>query len=139
EVLPKFRIKAGQGLNSWVVSHRQPLNLASTEEESRFGIVAYDDGKPTQSWLGVPMIARERVVGVISVQSYRRGAFSRDDEIVLTTIANQAAVALDDARLYRDLERLTADLEERVLDRTNQLVETNVRLQAADRSKNQFL
>jgi signal transduction histidine kinase len=137
--LPKFRVKMGSGLNSWVVRNREVLNLASSSEEARFGIVAYDDGKPTESWLGVPMIARERVVGVISVQSYRRRAFSRDDEIVLTTIANQAAVALDDARLYRDLERLTADLEARVLDRTNQLVEANVRLQAADRSKNQFL
>jgi signal transduction histidine kinase len=127
------------GLNAWVVRNRDVLNLASTQDEARFGIVSYDDGKQTESWLGVPMIARERVVGVISVQSYRRRAFSRDDEIVLTTIANQAAVALDDARLYRDLEKLTADLEERVLDRTNQLVETNVRLQAADRSKNQFL
>ncbi|HEX3110193.1 MAG TPA: ATP-binding protein [Thermoanaerobaculia bacterium] len=137
--LPKFRVKMGSGLNAWVVRNRAVLNLASSSEEARFGIVAYDDGKPTESWLGVPMIARERVVGVISVQSYRRRAFSRDDEIVLTTIANQAAVALDDARLYRDLEKLTSDLEERVLDRTNQLVETNVRLQAADRSKNQFL
>jgi signal transduction histidine kinase len=139
ERLPKFRVKMGPGLNAWVVRHREVLNLASSSEEARFGIVSYDDGKPTESWLGVPMIARERVVGVISVQSYRRRAFSRDDEIVLTTIANQAAVALDDARLYRDLEKLTSDLEERVLDRTNELVETNVRLQAADRSKNQFL
>jgi signal transduction histidine kinase len=139
ERLPKFRVKMGPGLNAWVVRHREVLNLASSSEEARFGIVSYDDGKPTESWLGVPMIARERVVGVISLQSYRRRAFSRDDEIVLTTIANQAAVALDDARLYRELEQLTSDLEERVLDRTNELVETNVRLQAADRSKNQFL
>jgi signal transduction histidine kinase len=139
ERLPKFRVKMGSGLNAWVVRNREVLNLASSSDEARFGIVSYDDGKPTESWLGVPMIARERVVGVISVQSYRRRAFSRDDEIVLTTIANQAAVALDDARLYRDLEKLTADLEERVLDRTNQLVEANVKLQTADRSKNQFL
>ncbi|HEY2094684.1 MAG TPA: GAF domain-containing sensor histidine kinase [Thermoanaerobaculia bacterium] len=139
ERLPKFRVKMGSGLNAWVVRNREVLNLASSSDEARFGIVSYDDGKPTESWLGVPMIARERVVGVISVQSYRRRAFSRDDEIVLTTIANQAAVALDDARLYREMEKLTADLEQRVLDRTNELVETNVRLQAADRSKNQFL
>jgi signal transduction histidine kinase len=139
ERLPKFRVKMGQGLNAWVVRNREVLNLASSSEEARFGIVSYDDGKPTESWLGVPMIARERVVGVISLQSYRRRAFSRDDEIVLTTIANQAAVALDDARLYREMEALTADLEQRVLDRTNELVETNVKLQTADRSKNQFL
>jgi signal transduction histidine kinase len=139
ETLPKFRVPVGQGLNSWVLKNGRTLNLRSTEDEAQFGIVAYDDGKPTQSWLGVPMIARDRVVGVISVQSYSRNAFSRDDEILLTTIANQAAVALDNSRLFQDLEALTTALESRVLERTNALNETNLRLLAADRSKNQFL
>ncbi len=139
EFLPKFRVQLGDGLNSWVVKNARLLNLASSREEANFGIVAYDDGKPTESWLGVPMIARDRVIGVISVQSYRRNAFSPDDEILLTTIANQAAVALDNAQLFRDLEGLTTELEQRVLQRTTELNETNVRLQAADRTKNQFL
>ncbi len=139
EVLPKFRVPLGQGLNSWVVRNGRTLNLKSTDDEARFGIVAYDDGKPTQSWLGVPMIARDRVMGVISVQSYRRNVFSADDEILLTTIANQAAVALDNSQLFQDLEALTTALETRVLERTNELNETNLELEAADRSKNQFL
>jgi len=139
EFLPKFRVRLGEGLNSWVVKNARLLNLASSRDEANFGIVAYDDGKPTESWLGVPMIARDRVIGVISVQSYRRNAFSPDDEILLTTISNQAAVALDNAQLFRDLEGLTTQLEQRVLQRTNELAETNVRLLAADRTKNQFL
>jgi len=139
QILPKFRVQIGNGLNAWVVRNGQLLNLAGSEEEAAFGIVAYDDGKPTESWLGVPMIARDRVICVISVQSYSRNAFSADDEILLTTIANQAAVALDNAQLFRDLEGLTTELEQRVLERTNELNETNIRLQAADRTKNQFL
>ena len=139
EILPKFRVQVGTGLNAWVVRNRRLLNLGGSEEEANFGIVAYDDGKPTESWLGVPMIARDRVIGVISVQSYRRNAFSTDDEILLTTIANQAAVALDNSQLFRDLEGLTTELEHRVLERTTELNDTNIRLQAADRTKNQFL
>ncbi|HEY4641091.1 MAG TPA: ATP-binding protein [Thermoanaerobaculia bacterium] len=139
EILPKFRVQLGHGLNSWVVRNGKLLNLGGSEEEAAFGIVAYDDGKPTESWLGVPMIARDHVIGSISVQSYRRNAFSTDDEILLTTIANQAAVALDNAQLFRDLEGMTTELERRVLDRTNELNETNIQLQAADRTKNQFL
>ncbi len=139
EFLPKFRVQLGDGLNSWVVKNARLLNLASSREEANFGIVAFDDGKPTESWLGVPMIARDRVIGVISVQSYRRNAFSPDDELLLTTIANQAAVALDNAQLFRDLEGLTTQLEQRVTQRTTELAETNVRLLAADRTKNQFL
>src|SRR5262249_30273573 len=59
--------------------------------------------------------------------------------LLLTAIANQAGVAIENQRLYKDLEGLTHALEARVLERTNELRETNLRLLAADRSKNQFL
>jgi len=137
--LPKERIAVGEGLNSWVVKHHQALLLGSTAEERRFGLKAIADTKPTESWLGVPMIARDRVIGVISVESYKKNAFTADDLILLTAIANQAAVAIENSNLYRDLEGLTYALEQRVMERTNELRETNLRLLAADRSKNQFL
>ncbi len=139
QILPKERIPLGEGLNSWVVQHHQALLLGSTAEERRFGVKAVEDTKATESWLGVPMIARDRVVGVIAVESYRKNAFTADDLILLTAIANQAAVAIENAHLYRDLEGLTYALEARVTERTNELHETNLRLLAADRSKNQFL
>ncbi|HEX8619361.1 MAG TPA: ATP-binding protein [Thermoanaerobaculia bacterium] len=139
QVLPKERLPLGEGLNSWVVLHHQPLLLGSTAEERRFGVKAVADTKPTESWLGVPMIARDRVIGVISIESYKKNAFTADDLILLTAIANQAAVAIENAHLYRDLEGLTHALEARVMERTNELRETNLRLMAADRSKNQFL
>ncbi|HYC89160.1 MAG TPA: ATP-binding protein [Thermoanaerobaculia bacterium] len=138
-ILPKERIALGEGLNSWVVQHHQPLLLGSTAEERRFGVKAVEDTKASESWLGVPMIARNRVVGVISVESKRKNAFTADDLILLTAIANQAAVAIENAYLYRDLEGLTYALEQRVTERTNELREANLRLMAADRSKNQFL
>jgi signal transduction histidine kinase len=138
-VLPKERIPLGEGLNSWVVHHHQALLLGSTAEERRFGLKHVEDTKPTESWLGVPMIARDRVIGVISVESYKKNAFTAEDLILLTAIANQAAVAIENANLYRDLEGLTYALEHRVMERTNELRETNLRLLAADRSKNQFL
>jgi signal transduction histidine kinase len=138
-ILPKDRIPLGEGLNSWVVQNHKPLLLGSIAEEQRFGLKAVADTKKSESWLGVPMIARDRVIGVIAVESYAKNAFSPDDLILLTAIANQAAVAIDNANLYRDLEGLTVQLEQRVLDRTNELRETNLRLLAADRSKNQFL
>ena len=137
--LPKDRIPVGEGLNSWVVRHHQPLLIGSVAEEARFGVKAVADTKPTESWLGVPMIVRDRVIGVISVESYKKSAFSQDDVILLTAIANQAAVAIENAHLYKDLEGLTYALEQRVMERTNELRETNLRLMAADRSKNQFL
>jgi signal transduction histidine kinase len=138
-VMPKDRIPVGEGLNSWVIQHHQPLLIASTAEERRYGLEHVADSKPTESWLGVPMLARDRVIGVISVESYKKNAFTAEDLILLTAIANQAAVAIENANLYRDLEGLTYALENRVMERTNELRETNLRLMAADRSKNQFL
>ncbi|MBV9493384.1 MAG: GAF domain-containing sensor histidine kinase [Acidobacteria bacterium] len=137
--LPKDRIPVGEGLNSWVVKHHQPLLVGSVRDEKRFGVKAVQDTKKTESWLGVPMIARDRVIGVISVESYGKHAFTHDDMILMTAIANQAAVAIENQQLYKDLEGLTYALEARVMDRTNELREANLRLMAADRSKNQFL
>jgi len=69
-MIPKDRIPVGEGLNSWVVQHHQPLLLGSTAEERRFGLKHVADSKPTESWLGVPMLARDRVICVISVESF---------------------------------------------------------------------
>ena len=138
-ILPKEQIALGEGLNSWVVKHHQPLLLGSTAEERRLGVQSVADTKASESWLGVPMIARDRVIGVIAVESKRKNAFTADDLILVTAIANQAAVAIENANLYRDLEGLTYALEQRVTERTNELREANLRLLAADRSKNQFL
>jgi len=123
-----------------VVENHAPLLLdRAGEEEKVIGVTAFDDGLATQAWLGVPMIARDRVIGVISVQSYNENEFTRDDVLLLTAVANQAAVAIDNAKLYEELEDLTYALEERVQERTNELRETNLQLMAADRAKNEFL
>jgi len=139
EFYPRFRIPIGEGLNSWVVEHQQPLVLSSNREEHLMGLRSVDDGMPTESWLGVPMISRDHLIGVLSVQSYRKNAYREDDVILLTAVANQAAVAIRNSHLYQDLEGLNLALEQRVAERTNELRETNLRLVAADRSKNQFL
>jgi signal transduction histidine kinase len=139
EILPKERIPIGEGLNSWVITRAQPLLLGSVKEERALGLMSLEDGLVTESWLGVPMVARDRVIGVIAIQSYRKNAFSVDDLALLTSVANQTAVALENAHLYKDLEGLTFALEQRVLERTKELKEANLRLLAADRSKNQFL
>jgi signal transduction histidine kinase len=138
-ILPRDRLPVGEGLNSWVIKHHQPLLLGSVADERRYGLTSVADSKQSESWLGVPMIARDHVIGVISVESYHKHAFTQDDVVLMTAIANQAAVAIENAQLYKDLEGLTYALEQRVMERTNELRESNLRLMAADRSKNQFL
>jgi|GEM_PF-3438160 len=82
-----------------------------------------------KSWVGVPLVRENQVLGIISLQNDEvANLYGVDDIVVLMTLAGQAAVALENARLYADLTDsnkkladLNVDLEERVQERTKQL------------------
>jgi GAF domain-containing protein len=90
--------------------------------------------EPFASWVGVPMIAGDAVLGVIA--TYHKTldyVYTRDDQEILSLLANQAAVALENARLYADLEERTQQLQKRTQeleDRTRQVLERNRQLAA---------
>ncbi|MEO8357285.1 MAG: GAF domain-containing protein [Chloroflexota bacterium] len=65
-----------------------------------------DDETPSQSWLGVPMLIGDRVLGVVAVQSVDRpNLYDEHDRDILATIASQAAIALENARLFDEAQR----------------------------------
>ena len=63
-----------------------------------------------RSELAVPMIARGKLVGVIDVQATRTGAYTEHDRSLLRLIASRVAVSIDNARLYRRLDRTNRTL-----------------------------
>lgn len=67
--------------------------------------------QPTRSWLGVPMQLRDYVVGVICVQAYYPEAYGEEERQFLATIADQAGVAVRNARLFRETQERLSDLE----------------------------
>ncbi|HLO14441.1 MAG TPA: GAF domain-containing protein, partial [Anaerolineales bacterium] len=65
-----------------------------------------NDDTPSQSWLGVPLMIGDRVLGLISVQSVRTpDVYDQHDRDILTTIASQAAIAIENARLFQEAQR----------------------------------
>ena len=65
-----------------------------------------EDETPSQSWLGVPLMIGERVLGLISVQSVQKpNLYNEHNRDILTTIASQAAIAIENARLFREAQR----------------------------------
>ena len=64
----------------------------------------------TRSELALPLMVQEQVVGALDVQSNRPNAFDQEDVTVLTTLAAQIAVAIDNARLFRQSERRASDM-----------------------------
>jgi signal transduction histidine kinase len=108
--VPPERLPLGEGLSSVVVSEKTSLVIRSGREWDLL-LPAPAAVQPWGSWLGVPILAGERVVGVISVQAHRSHAWGEEDQMLLFTIADQVAMALDNARLFDELERRVRELE----------------------------
>ncbi len=92
---------ADEGLSGWVIARREPLRLGDVQRQyaSYAKSGKYNDPR-FHSWMGVPLVTYDEVIGVISVQSEERRAYSEDHQRVLTAIADQAAIALENSRLY---------------------------------------
>ncbi|MFN8511554.1 MAG: EAL domain-containing protein [Thermomicrobiales bacterium] len=96
----------GAGLTDYIIRTRQPLLFPRDVEAecARLGIKAV--GTPCRSFLAVPMLTGDQVIGVIAVQDYEReGVYQASHLDLLATIAAQAATALENARLYAALEQ----------------------------------
>jgi len=104
-------IPFGEGLTSAVIRTRQPLLLRTSDEQRTHHVLQV--GPDSQSWLGVPILAGDRVVGVIGLESLEPYAFADDDERLLSTLAASTSVALDNARLFDETKRLLVEADER--------------------------
>jgi GAF domain-containing protein/HAMP domain-containing protein len=99
-----FRLKIGQeGIAGWVAATGQPLLVPDVSQEPRY--VKVTDTQ-TRSELVVPIKVKDKVTGVINVESERLNGFNESDLMVLQSLANQAAVAFENARLYEQAQQL---------------------------------
>ncbi len=64
-----------------------------------------------RSWMGVPLITKNRVIGMISLTRKEAAAFTEEDAALVLTFAGQAAIALENASLYDEITRFNAELE----------------------------
>jgi GAF domain-containing protein len=110
EKVPQWMPRARRdppGLTEYVIRKKEPMLISEKFEEwarVELGVQVWSKmGKlirPTMSWLGVPMLVGGRVIGMISIQSLERErAFDQSHLELLATVANQAAVAIENARL----------------------------------------
>ena len=100
-----LRLKIGeQGITGWVAGSGEPLLVNDVDKEPRYYFV--EELADTKSELAVPIKLRGKVIGVLDVQSVELDAFDEVDLSTLTTLADQLAVAIENARLYQETERL---------------------------------
>jgi len=110
----RLQVSEGGGLAGWAVRSGEPLWVDDMlEERDRLPVEAVQLGDPTRSLVVLPLVVRGKVVGVLSVQSYEPHAFDAGARRLLTGIATQAAIAIENARLYQ-AEREARELAERL-------------------------
>ena len=113
-VLMQYMEVPHQGsLVGWVSDHRKALLIPDFERETRFELsLSRLLAGGLRSGCAVPLIVRDRVVGVLSVASQRVNAFSQEEQAFFEEVAQIVAVAYDNATNYEKLKRLTRRLEE---------------------------
>jgi len=103
--------QAGRGLTEYIIRSRAPLLIPRNVDEKLQEIGIELIGRTALSWLGVPLVTGDRVVGVMAVQSYTQpDVYGEQDLSLFSTIAGQAAIALENTRLLQELQQRLADL-----------------------------
>ena len=90
--------KPGQGFSGWVIQHGQAVRSGDVNSDPR-SINLFED---IRSGLYVPMLVGQRTIGVIGAESEQVGAFTEADERLLTTLAAQASIAIENAHLLEE-------------------------------------
>jgi len=108
ELFPPQDIPLKGGLGGWVLENRRSLRLDDLPREAEMlGLEIRVIGKPktSLSWIGTPMVAGNHLIGIMAMASYQRSAFAEADLELLQSMANQAALVIDNAYHHEEVER----------------------------------
>ncbi len=106
----KHDIPIGKGLVGYAALHKHPVLVPDVSKDPRY----INTNPETRSELAVPLIYKDKSIGVLDIEHTRRGYFTDDHVRTMTTLAAQVAIAIENARLYervtRQERRLQKDL-----------------------------
>ena len=106
EVAERIRIKVGQGVTGQAVLRREPVLVNDVTAEENF----INTTPGVRSELAVPLIAKNKVIGVLDVEAAQPGAFTEEHKRLLTLFASRIAVGIENARLYTRVSRQARQL-----------------------------
>jgi signal transduction histidine kinase len=92
-----------------------------------------------ESWVGIPLYFKNKVMGMLTMSRSKAAVFNQDDILLASTFAIQASIALENARLYDDLNRFNQMMERMVEQRVDELSRTLNRLEKLDKNKSDFI
>ena len=100
-------VRLGDRIVGWVGRHGQSIRTGDVSQDERYFAVF----KNIKSELCVPLIARGRVIGTLNIESLEPDAYTERDENLLTALANSAAIAFENARLYKSEQKRRQEAE----------------------------
>ncbi|MDD5089682.1 MAG: GAF domain-containing protein [Candidatus Wallbacteria bacterium] len=118
DLVNKVKLHLGQGITGWAAQNARLLNVPDVRKDERF----YATYEEVKSELAVPLMSGDEVIGVLNVDSKNQNAFSKEDEIMLTNLADQAARIIENTRLYRKASQKVAELS--ILFQINKAIST---------------
>jgi sigma-B regulation protein RsbU (phosphoserine phosphatase) len=92
-------VRLGEGLVGYAALHKEPVLVSDVSKDPRYIKVLED----VRSELVIPMLLKDRCIGVFDLESPELDAFTKRDAEILTLLASQAAVAIENARLYEEI------------------------------------
>jgi sigma-B regulation protein RsbU (phosphoserine phosphatase) len=101
------RVPVGEGLVGYAALHKEPVLVPDVAQDPRYINVVAD----VRSELAIPLLLKDRVIGVLDLESPELDAFTKRDVEILTLLASQAAVAIENARLYETVRANEVRLE----------------------------
>ena len=103
----KHDIPIGEGVVGYAVQQKEVVLVSDVTKDSHYILL----NPETRSELAAPLIYKDKVIGVLDLEHTRRGFFTDDHERTITTLAAQVAIAIENARLYEQIERQEKRLE----------------------------
>jgi len=103
----KHEIPVGRGVVGYAAAQKEATLVPDVSKDPRY----IQTNPETKSELAVPLIYKNKMVGVLDLEHTRRGFFTEEHKRTMTTLAAQIAIALENARLYEEIERQERRLE----------------------------
>jgi signal transduction histidine kinase/DNA-binding LacI/PurR family transcriptional regulator len=132
----KYSVR-GTNIYHGIVKQSEPIIIGDVKNMENW---AQPDWLPEdRSWLGIPLFSKNKVIGMLCMSRSAPAAFNQDDVLLASTFGIQASIALDNARLYDDLNRFNQMMERMVEQRVDELSQAHNTLQKLDKNKSDFI
>ncbi|HEU5316241.1 MAG TPA: GAF domain-containing protein, partial [Chloroflexota bacterium] len=129
----QVEVTVGEGAVGLAVAEKKPIVIVDAQSDPRLRLSSaakWVAEEGYRSMFSVPLISRNRVLGGISVYTRERHEFSRDQIALLFTFANDAAIAIENARLYQETRR-GLEMKSTLLQEMHHRVKNNLQMMAS--------